>query len=887
MSKTLLIVFVAFLTYTNVFGQVVNSNEYRDAIVFSRNDKQRFGLDAYAGHTEWESEYFSQTNYPVVNAHQAYKTLLKNEEDWVNFSINRAFIPTIDGVTIRIKGSDQPLNYNAIDSNLFELQLPAATTNYKVQFFYKEELQAELFVEMIEPIIQKIRIVPLVKANYKKEKLKQILDSLYRQANIQFEIIIDPLFVDKELPADLTLRNPSSNHDRFTDQMRLIRDVYIEAHPEHVEDEFLFFTVDGFVNEAIYGYMVKNKALGFVRNEPSRTTAFSIAKQLGYGLGRLSMSWANNGPEKGTTSNIMDAGPVFHMRKTQWDALRSKHTIYSFYDDYEDVKTNSGIIAYYFWKEDALGNIVMKNGSPLLSIVRPFKKNTFSYHLEINHFFYKTLFSFKGKTISLVHILAVILCFIPMRFIAKRFRRLFERKFKRPRFLKFMSRVVSIVLGTVLAFFSIGLVDLGYGMYEVENGKVAELKGISMRAAISLVAERQHPKQLAESQLGSEVLVQNNGQIELKRRQRVLYFDVYQNEKGKPYKMRFSDSKDSVVLLSKQKRLAAKSHYFVVRYKNDNDSLIKEELFNHLGVNLTEKMDLKNPVERILVFVNGYRPTSLGSSVGENLSDIQNNGLEFPNSYNKIYPNDRFEYWHPWNEIDDLFKNRINPTNVFYADGHFSVATSNYRKLVEFTKTSAIYPKRCKNPQKHICYTSKTLKSKLFGSSQVKTYSLLERRSNKQGFNLRRKNGRIAGRNLLQALNELPNKSSNDTLFIVAHSMGYAYALGMIDVLEGQIQLGSFYIIAPENASAGKIHYTKWKEVWQYGSNFNQKGKDAPCLQDGVAPQFPVKGLPNQCRLYFPRKLYRNKGFFDSHFIGYYTWVLDIPKGRPGHIQQR
>jgi hypothetical protein len=117
--------------------------------------------------------------------------------------------------------------------------------------------------------------------------------------------------------------------------------------------------------------------------------------------------------------------------------------------------------------------------------------------------------------------------------------------------------------------------------------------------------------------------------------------------------------------------------------------------------------------------------------------------------------------------------------------------------------------------------------------------------------------------------------------------MGYAYALGMIDVLEGQIQLGSFYIIAPENASAGKIHYSKWKEVWQYGSNFNQKGKDAPCLQDGVAPQFPVKGLPNQCRLYFPRKLYRNKGFFDSHFIGYYTWVLDIPKGRPGHIQQR
>lgn len=870
-----------------VFGQKIDPKDFNDAVYFSSNDKQKYGFDAFDGNKAWENEYFTHANYSVVNTHQAYKIVGKNESDWVNFSINPSKISKREELVIKVKETGSFLKYQTIDSNLYELKLPEAIANYKVQFFVKEVLQAELFVEVSEPIVQKIRIVPLVKTAIKKEKLKRILDSLYQQANIQFEILIEPLFTNDELPKDLVLKNPSNHHDRFSDQMRLIRDVYIEAHPEHVEDEFLFFIVDGFVNESIYGYMVKNKALGFVRDEPSRTTAFSIAKQMGYGLGRLSMSWANNGPERGSTLNIMDAGPVFHMRKTQWDALRSKHTIYSFYDDYEDVKTNSGIIAYYFWKEDALGNIVMKNGSPLLSIVRPFKKNTFSYHLEINHFFYKTLFSIKGKTISLVHILAVILCFIPMRFIAKRFRRLFERKFKRPRFLKFMSRVVSIVLGTVLAFFSIGLVDLGYGMYEVENGKVAELKGKTMRAAISLIADRQHPKQLAASLLGSEVLAQNNGHYELKRRKRVLYFNVYQNAEKTNYKMRFIDSKDSIELRTKNKRIAAKSHYFVVRYKNDNDSLIKEELFNHLGVNLTEKMELKNPVERILVFVNGYRPTSLGSSVGENLSDIQNNGLEFPNSYNKIYTTDRFEYWHPWNEIDQLFKNRINPTNVFYADGHFSVSTSNYKKLVEFTKTSAIYPKRCKNPQRHVCYTTKSIKSKIFGTNEVKSYSLLERRSNKKGFNLRRKNGRIAGRNLLQSLNELPNKSNNDTLFIVAHSMGFAYALGMIDVLEGQIQLGSFYIIAPENASAGKIHYSKWKEVWQYGSNFNKTGKDAPCLQDGVAPQFPVNGLPKKCRLYFPKKLYRNKGFFDSHFIGYYTWVMDIPKGKPGHIQQR
>jgi hypothetical protein len=26
-------------------------------------------------------------------------------------------------------------------------------------------------------------------------------------------------------------------------------------------------------------------------------------------------------------------------------------------------------------------------------------------------------------------------------------------------------------------------------------------------------------------------------------------------------------------------------------------------------------------------------------------------------------------------------------------------------------------------------------------------------------------------------------------------------------------------------------------------------------------------------------------GFFNSHFIGYYTWIFDIPKGKPGYVK--
>jgi hypothetical protein len=32
---------------------------------------------------------------------------------------------------------------------------------------------------------------------------------------------------------------------------------------------------------------------------------------------------------------------------------------------------------------------------------------------------------------------------------------------------------------------------------------------------------------------------------------------------------------------------------------------------------------------------------------------------------------------------------------------------------------------------------------------------------------------------------------------IVCHSMGYAYALGMLEVLKGKVSFGRLYIIAP------------------------------------------------------------------------------------------
>ncbi|NBR15861.1 MAG: hypothetical protein EBU01_14975, partial [Crocinitomicaceae bacterium] len=346
-------------------------------------------------------------------------------------------------------------------------------------------------------------------------------------------------------------------------------------------------------------------------------------------------------------------------------------------------------------------------------------------------------------------------------------------------------------------------------------------------------------------------------------------------------KARFAGSKHRVELKTIDYVHSAQSHYIIFRTKDSTGKIIKEEVFNHLGVDLTKRYRMKDPAKRILVFVNGYRPVSISNSLENNIEDVKNKGVEYPDSKNYLYSYDRYNYWRPWNEIDLLFQKRINPSEVWYADGHHSVSTSNHLSLVNFSTNAGIYPKPCKRNKHHLCkYTTIT------GKKKVKTIGLLALKPNIDGFRLRKKHGRIAGKNLNQILNELPNNSLNDTLYIVSHSMGYAYSLGIIEELRGKIQFGACYIIAPENARSGKINKDEWREVWQYGAKLYGKRKNAPCLQDGVAPQVCVKGLKESNRIYFPKNMERKMGYFQSHFVGYFTWILDIKKDKKGHINQ-
>jgi hypothetical protein len=114
----------------------------------------------------------------------------------------------------------------------------------------------------------------------------------------------------------------------------------------------------------------------------------------------------------------------------------------------------------------------------------------------------------------------------------------------------------------------------------------------------------------------------------------------------------------------------------------------------------------------------------------------------------------------------------------------------------------------------------------------------------------------------------------------------------MIEEIKSQmpgINLGGFYIIAPENGCSGSVNVSDWQEIWQYGTD----EENTPIYkQDGVAPQCRVGGLDDvqgkSGRAYIPDDNDIAQGFISSHSIENYKWIFTkIKKNDNGYVTPR
>lgn len=873
--KVWFLFFFCFTFCRGIFSQFNIANALKSRVEFFSYDGDNYGLSTPQKDKvlAFDSIVDPSGNRVMISE----KSLCKRKSGKVNFKIDRRSSRQLMDFRFIRSDSRAPISRQILNDSVLTLTLPPSEDDYMIYCLWYNQLVSALKIVVFEEFTENVIIVPMLPLGTSKDSLSIVLNKIFSQSCMKLNLKLKPIFNCDELQKFDRMKNPIST-DQYTDQMHKIRDAYFKLFPKADKKAFYLFVTPPFVNGKRNGFCVQSKSLSFIPFDTSAVFVKNCAAVLAQSIGYLKSKREN-------TENLMSSGSGIWLDHKQWRALRHNSHTFSQYDNYENIRTNNGSVAYYFWKEDHSGNIVLEPEGFLSSIHRPFKKNYVSYHLNVDEFMYYPRMVLWGKKICLWHLFSLIIIFPVLAYLRRLILSKILKKLRKPSFWRIMSGWFLILVTVMFNFISFQQIDSGYKRFEVKRGLLRDLGTKSIKQAIDdiLHNETDYP---VENHLKSEVLTKVDGRWYIKIRSRVLYFDCVVDKNYKPLSVKFIHDSDSLKLLRPNVKTKVRSHYMVLNVKNVQNKLLFQKLYNHVGSELGDKLFTKNPINRILLFVNGYRPTSMGHTFEDNFDDLRQNGLEYPNSTNIIYDFDRYDYWRPWNAMDSLFIDRINPNKAYYADGHFSVSTSNHGSLINFTALSAVYPKRCKSPKQHSCYQTVVTSSGWFGSKNRKTIELLRLTPNYQGFYTRFSNGRIAGRSLLQEMNEIPNKSENDTIYIVAHSMGYAYALGMIKELRGRVSFGGFYIIAPENATCGRIRRREWKEVWQYGSNFNYGKEDAPCLQDGVAPQTSVSGLTNAQRCYIPNRLFTSKGFFDSHFIGYYSWIFEIPRGAKGAIRQ-
>lgn len=882
--KQLVIFLVSFAFTVFAFGQNQENYNINHQFYFSSNQNQLFTFDSYL-YSEWKTKYEQfvlEENKTII---PSFKLVNQYQGDVVSFKSKKRF--NIRKLDLIIDGKDTLNNFqfNFSDS-ILEVELPPKKEDYILKAFYRGRLVAQLNIDVYASIKEKITIVPLGDFILSKEEIEKSLNGIYGKVNYDFSVQIDPVFKSKVFESTTIFSNPSQYNLQYTGQMRLLRDLYFKYNPKRDKNSLVIFVVNGFKDSLISSYMVNYKSVGFIKDSLNLFNfSKELAKTIGHGIGALNYTWENNGPAKGTTNNIMDSTIGNDFTYFQWRKLHYLVNYYSPYDNEENVLTNNGTVAYYFWKEDAKGNVILKGNNPINSILRPYKFNFLSYRFKVKYLLLRPFFKIGDYYVSILDGVLLAISIFILWFARRKLKQFWVTKKFRFHFIR------RLIFFCIICFISFQV----YENYWVTNrllfyfknigGELEELNGMEYSKARKELLTNQKLLHEEVPEVCSEVLIARNGVWDIKKRGKVLYFDVIQT-KGKQQVI-FSSSEDSIKLSTLGITKKSYRHYVVFNYRNAENMIEKQIVYTHSGADITDKFEKEDKPKRVLLFVNGYRPTSIGQTFEENFNDIKLNGIEYPNSTNFIYDFDRFDYWRPWKEINLLFQKRINPSNAYYADGHFSVRTSNYRSLLNFSSISSLYPKRCKDSLHHTCYKIKDATIEQFVFNQSKTINQLKMRPNKRGFNYRKYKGRIAGKNLLQILNETPGLSKNDTIYIVAHSMGFAYSQGIIEELRGKINFGGYYVISPENAKSGRIDIEEWKQAWQYGSNFDQKYPDAPCLQDGIAPQYSVEGLPDSNRVFIPTDYYNRKGYYDSHFIGYYTWIFDIKKGEKGHVFSR
>jgi hypothetical protein len=332
---------------TGTWGNV--SSEEFDAtadyyVYFEETNDQKFGFDKFnTNYTKWAANYENILLSDNSPYYVSYKSLGWNEGDYVkailvsdSAALNLEF--TIDGIDIDTN------DVNKINATTYIINLTPYNTNNNSKTLYAfDSYNHKIGKLKIIPYAEKtvdLIIVPVNNATINLPNLQDSLNAIYACANTHFNVSIASAFTDQswDLNQDgkMEITDPEL-FDLYSDEMKALRSSYF-ADTSYNKHALYLFVIDEFDSPGTEGYMVHNKALGFITPTASEHT---VAHEIGHGAFNLSHTF----PEvtKGSTNNLMDYANGNHLTKVQWEKIFSNTLSFSFLDDAEDgeYKTDS------------------------------------------------------------------------------------------------------------------------------------------------------------------------------------------------------------------------------------------------------------------------------------------------------------------------------------------------------------------------------------------------------------------------------------------------------------------------------------------------------------------------------------------------------------------
>lgn len=813
---------VVWSTYLDVSDEQLNVPDSEIA-VFEQNDEttaNKGGFDPFE-HIEWNANYEIIRTNNAVNYFVGNKSFYKNQGSKINVSVP-ADKYNATNVKLSWEGLANPLSpvSSSISNSkrIYIFNLPAFSNKENLSIYaVSDNLKiGKLNAKIYEPIQKNVVVVP-ISGTVNENDLSTYLNNTFGESGIELTVSIsDTLGVGKYANSSALNIPDATLLTKYSEKMRKIRNDYFDKHELGNNTYYLFIVsslTDTVNNQSTDGYMVRGKSIGFIQSGASFHT---YAHELGHGMGGLEHSWKDNGPQRGSTNNLMDYTEGVNLTLAQWELLRNPKGN-SLWDEEEDYLKQGGVLAYYIWIEKLKSDVNDLHGEILnADVITPLKTN------------YKMLIS------------------------------------------------------------SDILFNQAYNSY-FSNEDVKDVKTVLYEF------HRDHPNGL-HGDIYSSVLKEvyrdlksviyyyneNTDKWQSILREPVMYFSVKPTGNGN-YKKDFMFASEYVELtaLNQNIKVKAQTHYIVKKFLNQNGSFNHYEVLTYDGADVTSQFTstTTNPPKRYLVFSNGYR------------GPMQN----IDESDGVVTTNDRYGYWTA-NNFGKMMIDRLKAKGkTYYIDGSYRIWTSNHVTMGAFA-TSLLDIN-----SKYLDYASGVDTNPY---QAIDDYLNIE--PNVDGFNYRKYQGRLAGKAFLAQIKKDPRSVGvKDTIDIVAHSMGYAYAVGFAEEIKNEVHFGRFYIFAPENACSGGNDWNMFEEVWQYGANNNASDSDAAnCLtvdgtrdpyfwQDGIAPQCEVQGIGQivstipHGRVYIP-KSFSEKGFNPSHYIMNYTWVFTmLQNGDEGYIKSR